>query len=199
MADAGYAYGPAFRGLRAVSGAATRSSPKPRSTTPPDAARYGLHPALLDSALHAMGFGGFVRDGGGLLPFSWTGMRLFAGGAASVRVRLTGAGTDAVSAAVADTAGRPLAVLDSLVLRPFTSTSPQPEPVRAAALPDELLRLEWTPLTPADAAEGTLAVAGPDDLGLREVLRDAGVTWRTRRRTRCSPWAPDRRPTSRPG
>ncbi|MEU1017184.1 SDR family NAD(P)-dependent oxidoreductase [Streptomyces sp. NPDC005898] len=175
MADAGYAYGPAFRGLRAVWRRDDEVFAEATLDDAPDAARYGVHPALLDSALHAMGFGGFVRDGGGLLPFSWTGMRLFAGGAASVRVRLTGAGTDAVSAAVADTAGRPLAVLDSLVLRPFTGTSPQPEPVRAAALPDELLRLEWTPLTQADAAEGTLAVAGPDALGLREALRDAGV------------------------
>ncbi|MEV0123619.1 SDR family NAD(P)-dependent oxidoreductase [Streptomyces sp. NPDC050703] len=173
MADAGYAYGPAFRGLRAVWRRGDEVFAEAALDDVPDAARYGLHPALLDSALHAMGFGGFVRDGGGLLPFSWTGMRLFAGGAASVRVRLTGAGTDAVSAEVADADGRPLAVLASLVLRPVTGTAPKS--ARPAALPDELLRLEWTPLAPADAPVGTWAVAGPDDLGLAADLRGAGL------------------------
>ncbi|MGV9878588.1 SDR family NAD(P)-dependent oxidoreductase [Streptomyces sp. NPDC003006] len=173
MADAGYAYGPAFRGLRAVWRRGDEVYAEATLDDGPDAARYGLHPALLDSALHAMGFGGFVRDGGGLLPFSWTGMQLFGGGAATVRVRLTGAGTDAVSAAVADTAGRPLAVLDSLVLRPLSGTARQ-APARAA-LPDELLRLEWTPLTPAETAPGSWTVAGPDELGLAGALRRAGT------------------------
>ncbi|THC51886.1 SDR family NAD(P)-dependent oxidoreductase [Streptomyces sp. A1499] len=173
MADAGYAYGPAFRGLRAVWRRGDEVFAEATLDDAPDAARYGLHPALLDSALHAMGFGGFVRDGGGLLPFSWTGMRLFAGGAHAVRVRLTGAGADAVSAEVADAEGRPLAALASLVLRPVTGTAPKA--ARPAALPDELLRLEWTPLAPVDAPGGTWAVAGPDDLGLATALRDAGA------------------------
>ncbi|WP_055546106.1 SDR family NAD(P)-dependent oxidoreductase [Streptomyces kanamyceticus] len=172
MADAGYAYGPAFRGLRAVWRRGDEVFAEAALDEAPDAARYGLHPALLDSALHAMGFGGFVRDGGGLLPFSWSGMRLFGEGAATVRVRLTAAGTDAVSAAVADSAGRPLALLESLVLRPFTGARQGPAPT---ALPEELLRLDWAPLTPAEASAGTWTVAGPDDLGLAAALRRAGT------------------------
>ncbi|WPO69277.1 SDR family NAD(P)-dependent oxidoreductase [Streptomyces sp. KN37] len=168
MADAGYAYGPAFRGLRAVWRRGEEVYAEAALDDGPDAARYGLHPALLDSALHAMGFGGFVRDGGGLLPFSWSGMQLFGGGAAAVRVRLTGAGTDAVSAAVADTTGRPLAVLDSLVLRPFAGARRTPA---RTALPDELLRLEWTPLAPADTPRIKWTAAGPDELGLATALR----------------------------
>ncbi|MCF3124168.1 SDR family NAD(P)-dependent oxidoreductase, partial [Streptomyces arenae] len=173
MADAGYAYGPAFRGLRAVWRRGDEVFAEAALDDAADAARYGVHPALLDSALHAMGFGGFVRDGGGLLPFSWSGMRLFGGGAATMRVRLAGAGTDAVSALVADATGQAVAALDSLVLRPFGGARPGPAP--AAALPDELLRLDWVPLTPAEAPGGTWSVAGPDDLGLADTLRRAGT------------------------
>ncbi|MHB6909724.1 SDR family NAD(P)-dependent oxidoreductase [Streptomyces sp. DB-54] len=171
MADAGYAYGPAFRGLRAVWRRGDEVFAEAVLDDAPDAARYGLHPALLDSALHAMGFGGFVRDGGGLLPFSWSGMQLFGGGAATVRVRLTGAGTDAVSAAVADAAGRPVAVLDSLVLRPVSGR--RPGPVRQD-LPEDLLHLDWTPLPVTATGPGTWSPAGPDELGLVAELRRAG-------------------------
>ncbi|MFF3641652.1 SDR family NAD(P)-dependent oxidoreductase [Streptomyces sp. NPDC002564] len=172
MADAGYAYGPAFRGLRAVWRRGDEVFAEAALDDGAEAARYGLHPALLDSALHAMGFGGFVRDGGGLLPFSWSGMRLFGGGADTVRVRLTGAGTDAVAAIVADTAGRPLAALDTLVLRPAGGARQGPA---RPALPDELLRLDWTPLAPADAPALPWTTAGPDDLGLAAALRRAGT------------------------
>ncbi|MFF2807619.1 SDR family NAD(P)-dependent oxidoreductase [Streptomyces sp. NPDC058000] len=171
MADAGYAYGPAFRGLRAIWRRGDEVFAEAVLDDERDAGRYGLHPALLDSALHAMGFGGFVRDGGGLLPFSWSGMQLFGRGAATVRVRLTGAGTDAVSAAVADAAGRPVAVLDSLVLRPISGR--RPGPVRQA-LPEDLLHLDWTPLPVAATGPGTWSLAGPDELGLAADLRRAG-------------------------
>ncbi|WP_327224548.1 SDR family NAD(P)-dependent oxidoreductase [Streptomyces platensis] len=171
MADAGYAYGPAFRGLRAVWRRGDEVFAEAVLDDERDAGRYGLHPALLDSALHAMGFGGFVRDGGGLLPFSWSGMQLFGGGAAVVRVRLTAAGTDAVSAAVADATGRPVAVLDSLVLRPVSGERPAPA---RTSLPDELLHLDWTPLPVAASAPGTWTLAGPDELGLAAALRRAG-------------------------
>ncbi|WP_189295605.1 beta-ketoacyl synthase N-terminal-like domain-containing protein, partial [Streptomyces albospinus] len=171
MADAGYAYGPAFRGLRAVWRRGDEVFAEAVLDDERDAGRYGLHPALLDSALHAMGFGGFVRGGGGLLPFSWSGMQLFGKGAATVRVRLTGAGTDAVSAAVADAAGRPVAVLDSLVLRPVSGR--RPGPVRQD-LPDDLLHLDWTPLPVAATGPATWSLAGPDELGLAAELRRAG-------------------------
>ncbi|MDW6057197.1 polyketide synthase dehydratase domain-containing protein [Streptomyces sp. FXJ1.4098] len=197
MADAGYAYGPAFRGLRAVWRRGDEVFAEAAIDDAPDAARYGLHPALLDSALHAMGFGGFVRDGGGLLPFSWSGMRLFGRGAAAVRVRLTAAGTDAVSAEVADGAGRPVAALDSLVLRPVSGegrSAPGGHPVSGegsgtgtgtgtglagtAAPPDSLFRLDWTALALAEVAgrDDAWSLPGPDDLRLGAALRRGGAT-----------------------
>jgi hypothetical protein len=51
---------------------------------------YGLHPALLDAALHVLGL---ADDGGGeglvLLPFEWSEVSLVATGARELRVRAT--------------------------------------------------------------------------------------------------------------
>ncbi|CAM5260535.1 hypothetical protein SALBM135S_02581 [Streptomyces alboniger] len=61
------------------------------------------------------------------------------------------------------------------MLRPVAGAAPKPA---RAALPDELLRLEWTPLAPADGADGAdggWSVAGPDELALAAALRDAGA------------------------
>ncbi|MFC3588636.1 polyketide synthase dehydratase domain-containing protein, partial [Streptantibioticus rubrisoli] len=111
LADAGLSYGPVFRG---VSGAWRRGGEvfaevelgeEQRSR----AGAYGLHPALLDAALHVVGLGGFFADGGARLPFAWSGVSLHAVGASVLRVRVSAVGPDAVSLAVADGAGRPVA------------------------------------------------------------------------------------------
>ena len=57
LATAGYQYGPAFRGLRAAWRRGTDifaevALPEPAAST---AGSFGLHPALLDAALHAAG------------------------------------------------------------------------------------------------------------------------------------------------
>ena len=64
----GLDYGPAFRACAPPGGAATRCSP--RSTLPgrrADADRFGLHPALLDAALHAIGLAYRPRGAAGRL------------------------------------------------------------------------------------------------------------------------------------
>ncbi|MET9831651.1 SDR family NAD(P)-dependent oxidoreductase [Streptomyces sp. NPDC006385] len=171
MAAAGYAYGPSFRALRSVWRRGDEVFAEAAATDAHDAGRYGLHPALLDSALHAMGFGAFVRGGGGLLPFSWSGWRLTGRGAATVRIRLTAAGTDAVSAQIADSDGRPVAVLDSLVLRPVGGE----KQVGPVPVPDGIFEIDWTVLDTAGHSPGRWSVAGPDDLGLAPALRRAGA------------------------
>ncbi|WP_239133256.1 polyketide synthase dehydratase domain-containing protein, partial [Paractinoplanes durhamensis] len=62
LADAGYAYGPAFQGLRAVwqDGQDVYAEVALPEAQRADAARYGLHPALLDAAVQAMAAGGLV-------------------------------------------------------------------------------------------------------------------------------------------
>ncbi|MGW2332087.1 beta-ketoacyl synthase N-terminal-like domain-containing protein, partial [Streptomyces sp. NPDC001700] len=160
LAQAGLAYGPVFQGLRA---AWRRGDEVFAEIALPEqeqdrAAAFGLHPALLDASLHAIGLGDFVEGSGGAsLPFEWSGVSLYATGAASVRVRLTPAGANAVAVEVADETGAPVASVDSLVLRAASAQ----QPVISSAYRDSLFRTEWTALNPAEATPARWAAIGP--------------------------------------
>ena len=86
---------------------------------------YGLHPALLDAALHAIGLGSFVGTGceGPVLPFAFTGLALHAAGAAAVRVRLAPV-AGGIAVELADPAGMPVASVDCLAVRPGVPRRP---------------------------------------------------------------------------
>ena len=162
-ADAGFDYGPAFRGLRA---AWARDGELYCEVDAPDGVReqsgaYALHPALLDAALHGVGLLPTAESGGGLMPFSWTDVRILARPAGpALRVRLTPTGTDAVSVEVSDGRGRPVAVVGSLALRPAGRNAP-------------LYQMEWHPVPaaqrPPDAA--VLESAELSELGATAVPR----------------------------
>jgi hypothetical protein len=151
FAAGGFGYGPAFQGLRAVwrRGEEVFAEASLRSEQEAEAARFGLHPALLDSALHALPFGVLGGSTRQWLPFSWNDVRLYASGASALRIRLTPAGRDAVSVLATDTAGRTVASIRSLVLRPVSR-----DQVRAArtAHHDDLYRVEWSALPQSAAA-----------------------------------------------
>jgi acyl transferase domain-containing protein/short-subunit dehydrogenase/acyl carrier protein len=169
LAAAGLAYGPVFQGL----GAAWRHGDDvfAEITLPEDddAERYGLHPALLDAALHAIGLGGFVEDTGKpWLPFGWSGVTLHATGATALRVRLSPAGPGSLSVAVADAAGRPVATIGSLLLRPVS-----PEQLAGAhETVESLFRPVWHAV-PAPATPSVLraALLGIDDLKIGVALQ----------------------------
>lgn len=167
MDAAGYTYGPAFQSLRAVwaRGDEVFAEVELPASCLADADHYGVHPALLDSALHAMGFGTWVEGGGGLLPFAWTGMSVHRPGAGGrARARLTAAGGSGVALQLADGDGRPVAQLDSLVLR--SATGERPDLVR-----DALLTVEWVPLAdPGTPTAATWSLLGPDLYGLGSVV-----------------------------
>ncbi|PRY32486.1 acyl transferase domain-containing protein [Umezawaea tangerina] len=163
----GFAYGPAFRRLRAVwrrgdEVFAEAVLPEDRL---PEAGAFALHPALLDSALHSLAFS--VLDGrdGGWLPFALSGVQVHASGAGSVRLRLVPNGRDSVAVHVADPAGLPVATIDSLVLRPVSA-----DRVRPAAVLDPLYRMVWQEPLPgaADAPDAEVVdlprITDPDDL-----------------------------------
>ncbi|WP_334314121.1 SDR family NAD(P)-dependent oxidoreductase [Streptomyces heilongjiangensis] len=145
LAAAGFGYGPLFRGLRAawrLDGAvyAEIALPEPAHADTPG---YGLHPALLDAALHATAF--LLDDSvSGRMPYSWRDVTLHATGATALRARLAVHGTDAVALDLADTDGRPVATVGSLALRAV-------DPERLRARPDrgagDLFRLDWQPRT----------------------------------------------------
>ncbi|MGW0912844.1 SDR family NAD(P)-dependent oxidoreductase [Streptomyces sp. NPDC002784] len=162
---AAYGYGPAFQGLRAVwrRGGEVFAEVELGESERAEAARFGIHPALLDAALHANGYGDFGGGGEVLrLPFAWTGVSLFAAGADRLRVRISAAGEDALAVEVADGTGQPVAEVRSLVLRP----------VSAAALgsgrgaeDDDLYRVDWAPLPVPEevTGAGVWAVLGAED------------------------------------
>ncbi|MFD0442156.1 polyketide synthase dehydratase domain-containing protein [Streptomyces indonesiensis] len=122
LAHTGVAYGPVFRGVRAVW---RRGDELFAEVVLPEEAhgevpRFGIHPALLDTALQP-GLAPLSGDADGIrLPFLWSGVSLHATGASTLRVRLTHKGTDTLSAVVADPAGTPVATVDALVARPVT-------------------------------------------------------------------------------
>ncbi|MCM3806460.1 SDR family NAD(P)-dependent oxidoreductase [Streptomyces sp. DR7-3] len=166
FAAGGFGYGPAFQGLRAawLRGDEVFAEVRLAQEQQSAATGYGLHPALLDAALHTIALGRMLKEGEGRLPFSWTGVTLHASGAGEVRVRLTPSGTDTVALTVADTIGRPVATVESLVLRK------RPERLGEAAGGDTLYRLDWTPAdTSATAPEhpaGHWTLLGDDDFKL---------------------------------
>nr|WP_081916217.1 type I polyketide synthase [Saccharothrix sp. NRRL B-16314] len=144
FSEQGYDYGPTFRGLRAVWRADGEVFAEVVLPEGVEAGGFGLHPALLDAALHAIDYGRLIEPVPNGLPFTWNGVSLFAQGATSLRVRVTTAGADAVAVEVADATGAPVASIGSLVIRPMRS------PVGAAR--DSLYRLDWRVLP--DAATG---------------------------------------------
>ncbi|MEU9609875.1 type I polyketide synthase [Streptomyces sp. NPDC048057] len=144
LADLGYTYGAAFQNLCAawVLDGTVYSEVELAPEYHLDAARFGIHPALLDSALHAMGLGDFLGEGVNL-PFTWAGASLQATGATTLRVALSPGegGENTVTVSVADPTGAPVAQVEQLTLRPTQSGRAPAGPGRSAS--DALYELEW--------------------------------------------------------
>ncbi|WP_408055543.1 SDR family NAD(P)-dependent oxidoreductase [Streptomyces radicis] len=163
LAAAGLDHGPAFQNLTAAwrLGETVLAEVALPDTTP--AGAFGLHPALLDAALHAIALGDFVaapvdgdgatgvgEDGGVPLPFAWSGVSLCAApGTTALRVLISRApGGDAVRVQLADGAGTPVASVDALALRRVTGRHLAPGGTPG---PGPLHRLDWVPLAAPDA------------------------------------------------
>jgi polyketide synthase 7 len=163
FAGRGYGYGPAFRGLRGIW---QREAETFAEVAIPDDAGvamdgYGIHPVVLDAALHAMGVTG--EHASVVLPFSWQGVCLHAAGASRVRVRIAPAGVGAVSVELADGAGLPVLSVQSLVMRPVSL-----EQLSAAAAPSPragggLLEVAWSPVSLDDNDVGAVSVWAWED------------------------------------
>nr|WP_250904422.1 type I polyketide synthase [Actinomadura sp. NEAU-AAG7] len=150
LAELGLEYGPSFQGVRAAwhDGDDVYAEIALPDTGAADTGTtgFGLHPALLDAALHPLAHDATVPR----LPFSWSGVALHATGATALRARLSRTGAETVSITLADPAGAPVATVESLIARPVPVGGLTPPPKQ-----DALLRLEWVPV-PADAAPGTV-------------------------------------------
>uniref|UniRef100_UPI0027E1A703 SDR family NAD(P)-dependent oxidoreductase n=1 Tax=Kitasatospora aureofaciens TaxID=1894 RepID=UPI0027E1A703 len=156
LAESGLAYGPAFQGIRA---AWQRGEELFAEVALPDgvsAADFGLHPALLDAALHVIVGTGERRDRLDV-PFSWQNVDLHATGASVARVRVTPERTgEGVSLTLADATGGLIASVGSVVLRPFAAA--------AAPARDDLFGVEWVPaaVTESEVSDGRWAVLGEE-------------------------------------
>ncbi|MGW2232032.1 SDR family NAD(P)-dependent oxidoreductase, partial [Streptomyces formicae] len=166
MSDGGFGYGPVFQGLRAAWRKGDEVFAEVALPEGVEAGGFGLHPALLDAALHGIGLMS-AAEGPGKLPFSWTGVRLHASGATVLRVRLSPAGSDGVALTVVDGAGAPVATIDSLVLRPVTATLSRQGW-------ESLFHLDWVS-APASAQGAGSVAEFADGAALRSAL-DAGET-----------------------
>ncbi|GAA2131044.1 type I polyketide synthase [Actinomadura napierensis] len=164
LAELGYEYGPAFQGLRRAWRDGDDLLAEVALPDGGDAARFGVHPALLDACLHAValaGLGGAERELN--LPFDWNGVSLFLPGAGAARARVSPIGPRTVTVSIADETGRPMMSVESLTMRP----------VRADNLRHDhhLFRMDWTPLEEQEAPPlGAWAILGTDDLGLEPDL-----------------------------
>nr|AAO65799.1 monensin polyketide synthase modules 5 and 6 [Streptomyces virginiae]ANZ52462.1 MonAIV [Streptomyces virginiae] len=177
--EAGYGYGPAFRGLRAVW---RHGQDLLAEVVLPEAAGahdgYGIHPALLDATLHPLLAARFMdgsEDDQLYVPFGWAGVSLRAVGATTVRVRLRPVGESVdqgLSVTVTDATGGPVLSVDSLQTRPV-----KPSQLAAAQQPDVrgLFTVEWTPLPQTDADGEADWVVLSDGVGrLADVVSAAG-------------------------
>ncbi|KJS57730.1 polyketide synthase dehydratase domain-containing protein, partial [Streptomyces rubellomurinus] len=90
FAARGLAYGPAFQGLTELFRDGSTAYGLVRLPEGLKADEFGVHPALLDAALHALvGARDEVEgDQRVFLPFEWTGVELFAAGGTELRVRV---------------------------------------------------------------------------------------------------------------
>ena len=154
-AAAGFAYGPTFQGLRAAYRSGDDVYAEVALPAGTATGEWGLHPALLDAALHALAF----ADLPDVLPFSWSGVSLHATGATELRVRLRRTGS-AVRLTLADPTGRIVATADAVVLRPAT---------RRAATTHH--RVEWvvSEKQGSNAVSHSRPAAAIGDVGLGEL------------------------------
>ncbi|MEV5485528.1 rifamycin polyketide synthase module 1/2/3 [Streptomyces auratus] len=177
LADAGYHHGPAFQCLTAVWRRgddlfAEVALPEDRT---PQAAAFGLHPALLDSALHPVWAGGLLGDERqARQPARWQGVTLHAAGASVLRVRITRTASEDLTIAAADATGRPVLTIESLATGPVSARTIRGA---AAAQQDSLFQVEWTEIPAGSIAADAptaWAVVGEDPLRARSGLMGAG-------------------------
>lgn len=177
LAAAGHEYGPAFQGVRGVW---RRGDDLFAEIALPEehraqAAAFGLHPALLDAALHPLWARGGDDDARTARePGRWRGVCLHRAGASVLRVRITWAPSGECTVVAADATGRPVLTVEHLEPRAVSSHAFRGA---GAAQQDSLFRVEWTDAPSASVAVDvptSWAVVGDDPLRARSGLMRAG-------------------------
>ncbi|HEX8075458.1 MAG TPA: SDR family NAD(P)-dependent oxidoreductase, partial [Thermoleophilaceae bacterium] len=161
LIEHGFGYGPAFQGLRKAwrRGDELFAEVALDEAETVDAGRFGLHPALLDAALHAIALA-VEGDPAPRLPWSFGGVQLAGAGASSLRVRLVSLGEGEWQITAVDQHGSWVAAVDRFVTRPVDATQIN----RMRHGEDALHRVDWIPAE-APATNGStprVAAVGED-------------------------------------
>jgi len=157
LAEAGYVYGPAFQGLRQAWSAGEKLfvDVSLDEDQQQQADSFVIHPALFDSALHALvlaapeGTSAEMR-----VPFSFTGMQLRAQGASVLRVCISPLPEESLRLVALDPQGAPVFSVEALKTRPIDQDVLRDIP---RAGDDGLFSVHWTQLS----AESSSAPALP--------------------------------------
>ncbi|MEU5959549.1 SDR family NAD(P)-dependent oxidoreductase, partial [Streptomyces sp. NPDC047525] len=161
LAERGYHYGPAFQGLTDVWRCADPAVLFAQVTLPEhthqDAARYNIHPALLDAALHALQLHPAFPQDGTWLPFAWNHVTLHATNATTLHVTLHITPDNTIQLTATDPT-------NTLVIEAESVRLEEVEPARLSSVTsdlDGLYALEWVPVTENTATPLTsVAVLG---------------------------------------
>ncbi|MFJ8827817.1 SDR family NAD(P)-dependent oxidoreductase, partial [Streptomyces sp. NPDC102467] len=161
LADRGYDYGPAFRGLRAAWSSGTELYAEVALPAEVDATGFPLHPALLDAALHPL----VLVSSGLVVPFEWRGVWQGTAGTTVLRVRWTRTGEDTAALLAWDEQGEPVLSADTLVLRPLARQA------------TDLYRLAWRPVRTTGGTPEFTVVSPPATDGDVPASAHAAARW----------------------
>ncbi|OSC35103.1 hypothetical protein B8W66_23480, partial [Mycobacterium decipiens] len=154
LAEQGFHYEPPFRSLQGIGHHPTQKDTVYAEVALPadiDITGYGIHPALLDAAMHPLAAAFYHTDNGTdpatpRLPFAFAGVTLHAIEATRLHVQLTSTGADTFKLHATDPTGAPVITINTLTLRarPDHISSAAPGAAR-----DSLFQLNW-PCLPDD-------------------------------------------------
>ncbi len=173
LADLGYDYGPVFQGLRSAwqVGDELYAEVELTSEQTSDTDGFGVHPALLDSMLHAAYLGALDDEQHSELevPFAFSEVHLFEHGVNALRVRIGGnASEGALSLAAFDERGAPVLSVQALKMRAIDQSQLK---VAGRASHNSLYELRWMALQSASGNGSQLRVVV---LGEGEDIRATG-------------------------
>ncbi|WP_432040680.1 SDR family NAD(P)-dependent oxidoreductase, partial [Streptomyces cucumeris] len=157
LADIGLDYGPLFQGVRAAWRRGDEVYAEVGLPEDTSAGGFGVHPALLDAALH----GALLSKAAGSavdLPFSWSGVRFGRSGATAARVRIRPTDGSALRIEVSDDTGALIAAVDALGLRPLDPA--QFDGARDAR--NALFQVDWAEVTVPRPEPARLVQLGVD-------------------------------------
>ncbi|MET8877843.1 SDR family NAD(P)-dependent oxidoreductase [Nocardia sp. NPDC004604] len=140
----GLEYGPQFRGLQGLWRRGQELFVEAQLPDPDVAARFGMHPALLDAVLQAIPLAdGPTTEHGVGLPFAWQQVSLHTTGAPRLRAQIARGPGGEVALTAVNALGEPVLSAGSLVMRPI-------EPGQLASISvtgsDPLHLVHWIPV-----------------------------------------------------